>query len=137
MGLARFRFQCAIALRLSLRDAENTIAFNRRAYGAEERYRLTDSGGRLVRAELEFGDTLLLVGPLGRAASSDPAADAGPSAIRIRLAIPSADDALCEAVSLGAELLVPAGDEFGLRSGVVRDPFEAEWIVARPLSLKP
>lgn len=137
MNPVQFRFRRAIAPQLFLRDAENAIAFYRHTYGAEQRYRLTDSDGRLIRAELEFGDTLLLVAPSSPAASSDPAADAGSSAIRIRLTVPSADDTLREAVSLGAELLVPAGDEFGLRSGVVRDPFGVEWTVASPLSLRP
>lgn len=136
MDLVQFRFRRAIAPQLLLRDSESGVAFYRQAFAAERPYRLDDSEGRLVRAELEFGDDLLLVEALD-AAGARPVGGTALAAIRIRLMVPSADETLGEAVSLGAELLAPPTNGLGLRSGVVRDPFGVEWVVASPLSLKP
>jgi PhnB protein len=42
---------------LRVRDATSAIAFYQAAFGATEKFRLTEPGGRIGHAELDFGGT--------------------------------------------------------------------------------
>ncbi len=119
---------------LRLRDAGRAIAFYRDAFGATEKLRLTEPGGRIGHAELVLGGTTImlsdeypemnLVGPqtLGGASSS------------IHLHVDDCDALLAKAVALGGTLVRPAADHFyGERSGTVRDPFGHEWNIGHAI----
>lgn len=119
---------------LRLRDAGRAIAYYRDAFGATEKLRLTEPGGRIGHAELVLGGTTImvsdeypemnLVGPqtLGGASSS------------IHLHVDDCDALLAKAVALGGTLVRPAADHFyGERSGTVRDPFGHEWNIGHAI----
>lgn len=119
---------------LRLRGAPAAIEFYRAAFGAEEKFRLVEPGGRVGHAELDFGGTTVmlsdeypemgLVGPqsVGGASSS------------IHLHVDDCDAVLAQAVAAGATLTRPARDQFyGERSGAVRDPFGHEWLIGHSL----
>lgn len=119
---------------LRLRDAGRAIAYYRDAFGATEKFRLTEPGGRIGHAELLLGGTTImisdeypelgLVGPqtLGGASSS------------LHLHVDDCDALLAQAVALGGTLVRPAADHFyGERSGTVRDPFGHEWHIGHAL----
>jgi uncharacterized glyoxalase superfamily protein PhnB len=46
---------------LRVKDAARAITFYREAFGAEEKFRLTEPGGRIGHAELDFGGTTLML----------------------------------------------------------------------------
>jgi len=119
---------------LRLRDAGRAIAYYRDAFGATEKFRLTEPGGRIGHAELLLGGTTIMVsdeypemnivGPqtLGGASSS------------IHLHVDDCDAMIAKAVELGGTLLRPAADHFyGERSGTVRDPFGHEWNIGHEI----
>ena len=46
---------------LCVRNTAEAIDFYRRAFGAEEKFRLTEPSGRIGHAELDFGGTTLMM----------------------------------------------------------------------------
>ena len=111
-------------------DAAQAIAFYRRAFGAEELYRLP-MGDKIGHAEIRIGDTRLMLsdewpewGTLG------PKARGGPTCTFI-VYVPDADAAFERAVEAGATPERPVTDEFwGDRVGKVVDPFGHRWSLA-------
>jgi len=121
-------------LYLCVRDARAAIDFYARAFGATERLRLTEPGGRVGHAELLFGEYVVML------AEEFPecgfhAPQAGQSLpFVVHLHVDDADAALRQAVRAGATLVQEAKDEFyGERSGKVRDPFGYEWLLGHAL----
>lgn len=119
---------------LRLKNAGAAITFYGAAFGATEKFRLTEPSGRIGHAELILGGTTIMlsdeypemdiIGPqtLGGASSS------------IHLHVDDCDALLARAVELGATLVRPAADHFyGERSGTVRDPFGHEWNIGHSI----
>lgn len=115
-------------------DAPRAIAFYAKAFGAREKFRLVEPSGRVGHAELEFGDTIVmlsdeypemgLVGPQTR----------GGTVMSMHLHVDDADALIAHAVEAGAVLVRPAADHFyGERSGTVRDPFGHEWNIGHSI----
>lgn len=119
---------------LRVHDAAGAIEFYRRAFGATENFRLTEPGGRIGHAELDFGGaTLMLSDEFPEFGIRSPQTLGGTS-ITLHLHVDDADAVIARAVAAGATLLRPAQDQFyGERSGTVRDPFGHEWNIGHHL----
>lgn len=119
---------------LRVERAADAIAFYTRAFGAKERFRLTEPSGRIGHAELEFGSAVLM---LSDAYPEHELYAPGPGShthVSIHLHVDNADAAIARAVEAGATVLRPARDQFyGERSGTVRDPFGHEWLIGHSL----
>lgn len=114
--------------------AEDAIRFYERAFGASEKFRLTEPGGRIGHVELLFGGTTIMLSdafPEYGIHALDPD---GPSTFVLHLHVDDADATIAKAVEAGAKLVRPAQDQFyGERSGTVRDPFGYDWMVGHPI----
>jgi PhnB protein len=123
---------------LIVAGAEEAIEFYKRAFGAEELYRLEDPGGRIGHAELRFGDTIVMLADEFPDFGALAPARLGGSPVRLHLNVGDADAVLERAVSDGATLVRPANDEFyGNRSGMVVDPYGHSWFVATKIAEVP
>lgn len=113
---------------LHVHDAAEAIAFYKQAFGAEEKFRLSEPGGRIGHAELLFnGTTLMLSDEFPEFGIRGPRASQGTS-VTIHLHVDDADAVIRRAVAAGATIEQPAEDHFyGERSGTVRDPFGHRW----------
>ncbi|HTO49758.1 MAG TPA: VOC family protein [Burkholderiales bacterium] len=116
---------------LAVRQAADAIEFYRRAFGAKERMRLTAPDGRVGHAELEIGDSVIML------ADESPEMDfRGPdpshgSSVLLHLYVKDVDASVRRATDAGAKLLRAVADQFyGDRSGSVRDPFGHAWHIA-------
>lgn len=115
---------------LRIRGAGEAIEFYQRAFGATEKFRLTEPSGRIGHAELELGATTVMLseeypeyGILG------PKSIGGAGA-SIHLHVDNADELIERAVAAGATVVRPIADHFyGERSGNIRDPFGHEWLI--------
>jgi uncharacterized glyoxalase superfamily protein PhnB len=119
---------------LCVKDAGKAIDFYKSAFGATEKFRLTEPSGRIGHAELAFGDAILMVADefpeMGFLA---PAPDA-PRTFVIHLHVDDADAMIAQSVKAGAQLKRPAQDQFyGERSGTVRDPFGYDWMLGHSI----
>jgi PhnB protein len=115
---------------LRVRGAGQAIEFYKQAFGATEKFRLTEPSGRIGHVELNFGSTVLMLSEeypeLGMRAP-----EAGEkSGSSIHLHVDNCDAMIRRAVELGAELTREPKDQFyGERSGAIRDPFGHEWLI--------
>lgn len=119
---------------LHVADAAAAIDFYVRAFGVREKFRLTEPGGRIVHAELEFGPmTLMLSEEYPEYGIRGPRAIGGTS-VTIHLHVDDADALIERAVQAGATLETAPQDQFyGERSGCIRDPFGHRWNIGHAI----
>jgi len=125
---ARVRPRATPTLRLA--NAAAAIDFYVRAFGAREIMRF-EAGGHVAHAEIEIGDSLIMLGEESPEYGFPGPERLGGSPAGMHLLVDDADAMIERAVSAGAKLLQPATDQFyGDRSGRVADPFGYTWTIA-------
>ena len=119
---------------LHVNDAAKAITFYQKAFGAKEKFRLTEPSGRIGHAELDFGGaTLMLADEFPEYNIRGPQAFGGTS-VSIHIHVDNADEVIRRAVREGAEIEREPKDEFyGERSGCVRDPFGHRWNIGHSI----
>ena len=115
---------------LHVNDAARAIEFYKEAFGAEEKFRLSEPGGRIGHAELLFnGTTVMLSDEFPEYGIRGPQPN-GATSVTIHLHVDDADAVMKRAVAAGATVERPPQDQFyGERSGILRDPFGHRWNV--------
>lgn len=116
---------------LIVRGADRAIAFYEAAFGARELFRMQRPDGGVGHAELQLGDSKIMLAdehPEVGARSPDAV---GGTAVTIHLYVDDVDATAERAVAAGARLTRPVEDQFyGDRLGVLQDPFGHVWSVA-------
>ena len=119
---------------LRAKSAEDAIAFYIKAFGAVEKFRLVETGGRIGHAELAFGNAVVMISdefPEYDCFAPEPGAKVP---ILLHIHVDDADSVIAAAVQAGARIVRPAQDQFhGERSGLVRDPFGYDWLIGHTL----
>jgi len=119
---------------LCVTDTAAAIAFYRDAFGATEKFRLTEPGGRIGHAEMDFGGTTLMLCDEFPEYGIRSASALGATPVTLHLHVDDADAMIERAVRAGATLERPATDAFyGERSGVVRCPFGHRWLIGHAI----
>jgi len=116
---------------LIVKGAAEALEFYKKAFGAEERMRCPMPDGRLGHAEVQIGNSIIML------ADEFPEMDAkgplslGGTPVGICLYVLDSDAAFQRAVAAGAKVLRPIQDQFyGDRSGTVTDPFGHQWTIS-------
>lgn len=119
---------------LCVRDARAAIDYYARAFGARELFRLTEPGGRVGHAEMDFdGHTLMLSEEYPDMGVRSPEGLGG-TPVTLHLHVDDADALIARAVEAGGTLERAAQDHFyGERSGTVRDPFGHRWLIGHAI----
>ncbi|GGC21679.1 glyoxalase [Pseudoduganella buxea] len=119
---------------LCVNDAAAAIDFYRKAFGATEKFRLTEPSGRIGHAELDFdGTTVMLADEYPEFNSLRPRPSES-TPVTIHLHVDNADAVVARALDAGATLEREVQDEFyGERGGVVRDPFGHRWNIGHSI----
>jgi PhnB protein len=122
----------ALAPAIAVRDANQAIEFYKKAFGAEERYRLVDpESGRIGHAEITINGGLVMISDEYPQYNKAPDTLGGVSA-KFMIACDNVDAAFQRAVDAGAEVIFPLTTQFyGHRDGRVRDPFGHEWLLSQ------
>lgn len=119
---------------LRVKNAAAAIEFYRAAFGASEKFRLTEPSGRIGHAELDFGGTTIMVSDEYPEANILGPESLGGSCVALHLHVDDCDAVIARAVASGATVVRKAADHFyGERSGTVRDPFGHEWLIGHEL----
>lgn len=118
---------------LIVKGAAQAIDYYKNVFGASEVFRMDGPDGKVGHAELQIGDSRIMLADenpnMGQGYTS--AATIGASPVSLYLYIPDVDSVVERAVSAGAKLLKPVQDQFyGDRSGFIQDPFGHLWGVA-------
>ena len=107
------------------------IAFYEKAFGARLRLKLDAPGGRIGHAELEIGDSLIMLADEHPEIQALSPKTIGGSPVSIHLYVEDVDAAVERAVTAGAKLIRPVADQFyGDRVGGIEDPFGYRWFIA-------
>jgi len=107
------------------------IDFYTSVFGFTERGRMPGPDGRLGHAELELGDSLVMLADEFPEMGQVGPQKIGGSPVTISIYVEDVDAVVAKAVDAGATVVAPAGDQFyGDRLGVVQDPFGHVWSVA-------
>ncbi|MGH7481278.1 MAG: VOC family protein [Longimicrobiales bacterium] len=108
---------------LVVADAGALIEFLKRAFGAVERHRTDTPDGRVMHAEVEIGDSIVMLGEAGGEWQPMPSV--------LHLYVTDTDAVYARAIEAGATALREPEDQFyGDRSGGVQDPAGNQWWIA-------
>lgn len=117
---------------LVLNDTAKAIDWYKKAFGAEELFRMNGPGGSVVHAEIKIGDSIIMMSdesPMNPGVKSPKTA--GTATAGIMVYVNDADAVYNQAVAAGATVVHPIGDMFwGDRVGNVVDPFGHGWSIA-------
>jgi PhnB protein len=116
---------------LAVDDASAAVDFYRDVLGATERVRMPGDAGKVAHAELQIGDSvLMLADPFPEQPQQSPTAVGGNS-VSFMLYVDDVDAIFAKALKAGASEVQPVQDQFyGDRSGQFKDPFGHIWNVA-------
>ncbi len=107
------------------------IDFYKRALGAKERMRLEGPDGKIGHAEIEIGDSVIMLADEFPEMGAKSPQSIGGTPVGICLYVENVDARFQQAVSAGAKIERPLQDQFyGDRSGTVIDPFGHKWTIA-------
>jgi uncharacterized glyoxalase superfamily protein PhnB len=119
---------------LCVTDANAAIDFYVAAFGAREKFRLTEPSGRIGHAELDFGGMTLMLSDEFPECGIRGATTIGATPVTIHLHVDDADAMIRQAVKLGATVeREPADAFYGERSGSIRDPFGHRWLIGHSI----
>jgi PhnB protein len=116
---------------LCANSAADAIEFYKRAFGAEERYRMADDNGRIGHAELTIGDSVIYLSDEWREMNVLSPKTLGGHSCSFVLDVPDADAAFQRAIDAGAEVERPLKDEPYGRAGWLVDPSGHRWCVSK------
>lgn len=121
----------AVTAYLVVQDAARAIEFYKSVFGAVELFRLNAGPDKIAHAELQIGDSRIML------ADEFPEMDAlgpghyGGSPVSLLVYVPDSEAVFFKALEAGATLKRPLADQFyGDRSGMVVDPFGHTWSIA-------
>jgi PhnB protein len=116
---------------IEIENAGEAIEFYKRAFGAKEQVRMDTPGGRIGHAELEIGDSLLMLADPFPQSSIKTPKDLGGTTVNLFMYVEDADAVVQQAVDSGATVTRPVENMFwGDRFGIVTDPYGHTWSIA-------
>ncbi|MFC5220243.1 VOC family protein [Streptomyces coerulescens] len=118
---------------LVVEGAAKALEFYREVFGATERMRFPGPGGAIVHAEIEIGDSVVIVeDALPMMGTEAPPAGGLPgSPAFLFVYVEDVDAVVARAVELGATLKRAPQDQFyGDRDGSIVDPYGHWWTLA-------
>jgi PhnB protein len=116
---------------LAVEDAAKAIEFYTKAFGAKERVRMDTPDGKIGHAELEIGDSLVMLSDPFPQASTKPPKELGGTSASVFLYVEDVDALTKQAIDAGATTTMEVADQFwGDRMGSITDPFGHSWSIA-------
>jgi PhnB protein len=119
---------------LIVKGTAEAIEFYKQAFGATELMRLTNAQGRIIHAEVQIGDSVVMMAeespnfPLLRGPQG-----LGASPVQIHLYVEDVDAVAKRAIEAGASIIMPIVDAGEDRRGGLTDPFGHIWWIATRL----
>ena len=116
---------------LAVDDAAAAIDFYKKAFGARERVRMDGPDGTVGHAELEIGDSIVMLADPFPQGSTHPPKELGGTTVSVFMYVEDVDAVVEKAVDQGATVTMEVADQFwGDRFGTITDPFGHSWSIA-------
>ena len=117
-----------VSISLTVNDGNAALDFYEKAFGAKTLCRMAAPDGKLGHGEFEIGTTLVYISDACTEWHAKPLADGEMTPCLFSIPVENCDAALRQAVEAGGKILMEAEDRFwGIRSGMILDPFGYRW----------
>jgi PhnB protein len=124
----------SVAPYLAIKGAAQAIEFYKKAFGATEVMRLRMPDGKIGHAEIQIGDSRIMLSDEFPEHGSPSPESVGGSPVRIHLYVENVDALAAQAAAAGATITNPVADrDYGERSAVLTDPFGHHWAISTHL----
>jgi len=116
---------------LTIKGAAQALDFYKKVFNAKELRRMDMPGGKIGHAELEIGDSMIMLADESPEMGNKSPQSVGGTPVTVHLYIEDVDEVVNRAVAAGATLKKPVQNQFyGDRSGTLVDPFGHMWHVS-------
>jgi PhnB protein len=117
---------------LIINGAAEAIEFYKRAFSAMELFRMDASGGKIAHAEIQIGDSrIMMTDDCGEESPFRNPHSSGSSSVGLHLYVSDVDTLFDQATGAGARIIKPLEDQFyGDRSAALQDPYGHIWFIA-------
>jgi PhnB protein len=116
---------------LAVDDAARAIEYYAKAFGAKELGRMDAPGGKVGHAELQIGDSRIMLADAFPQSSTRPPKELGGTSASMFMYVEDVDAVVKQAVDAGATISMEVADQFwGDRFGSITDPFGHVWSLA-------
>jgi PhnB protein len=116
---------------LIVNGAAKALDFYAQALGAEERMRMPGPGGKVMHAEIQIGDSVVMLADEFPEMGARSPQSIGGTPVGICLYVEDVDAVFKRAIAAGAKEERPLVNQFyGDRSGTIIDPFGHKWTIA-------
>lgn len=116
---------------LCVAGAAAAIDFYTRVFDARERMRMEAPSGKIGHAEVEVGDSVVMVSDEFPEMGAQSPASVGGTPVTLSVYVEDVDAVFDRAIEAGATAIRPVEDQFyGDRLGMFADPFGHRWSVA-------
>jgi PhnB protein len=116
---------------LIIAGAAKALEFYKQAFGAKEIMRMGGPDGCIMHAEVQIGDSRIMLADEAPEMGFRGPTSIGGSAVGILLYVDDVDSFAAMATAAGIKVLRPVQDQFyGDRSGTFSDPFGHVWTIA-------
>lgn len=123
------RYRNTIVPHIYVDGASEAIAFYKRAFGAQELFRIARPDGKILHAEISICNSVLMIGDPDARLYADPRR-LGRCTASLHILTDDNEALLRRAVEAGAEQIQPPTDMFyGANSASVRDPYGHVWVM--------
>ena len=114
-----------------VKEADRAIRFYAEAFGAIEISRIQDEDGRIGYAELQIGDSRLMISDEYPEINVLGPQTLGGTTISLHLYVDDADAWAARAIAAGASVERPMADQgdLGIRTGIYRCSFGHRWFI--------
>jgi PhnB protein len=120
-----------VTLYICAKGAADAIEFYKRAFGAEERYRIPWEGGKIGHAEITIGETVIMLSDEFPEFGVRSPLTLGGNSCSLSAEVQDVDAAFQRAIDAGARMERPIKDEPYGRGGWLIDPFGHRWHLLR------
>ena len=121
----------SLTTHLAVENAAEAIEFYKRAFGARESLRMPGPDGSIGHAELDIGDSKLMLSDPFPQSTVRPPGEVGGTTASVFMYVEDVDAVVKQAVDAGATVTMEVADQFwGDRFGTVADPFGHGWSIA-------
>lgn len=111
--------------------AVKALDFYKRAFGAQENFRMAQPDGRIGHAEIRIGDSVVMLADENMQMGIRSPKSAGGASVMLMIYVEDVDKVFNRAVAAGATVERPIANQFyGDRTGGIVDPFGHKWYLA-------
>ena len=121
----------AVTPYLFIKGAADAIEYYKKVFGATERMRMSGPDGRIMHAEIEIGDSTVMISDENPQVNSRSPQTIGGTSCCLHVYVKDVDTTVEAAANAGAKITQPVENRFyGDRTGTLIDPFGHMWSIA-------